>query len=77
MKRHAFLALLGIGMLTACRPAPEPSSGDGRLLILTSFLPLQSHTAAIAGDLVIVEQLLTKDAGPHDFQFSPAESVTL
>ncbi len=73
MKRHSFLTLLGGSILTACRPSPESPSRSGKLRILTSFLPLQSHTTAIARDLATVEQLLTKDAGPHDFQFTPAD----
>ena len=43
-----------------------------QLRIVTSFLPMQSHTAAVAGNGAIVEQLLDKDAGPHDFQLTPS-----
>jgi len=43
------------------------------LTIVTSFLPIQSHTAAIAGDKARVFQLLSQEAGPHDFQLKPAD----
>ncbi|MEM9399706.1 MAG: metal ABC transporter substrate-binding protein [Verrucomicrobiota bacterium] len=42
-----------------------------KLSVLTSFLPIQSHASAIAGDYATVEQLLDKEAGPHDFQLTP------
>jgi len=48
-----------------------PTNADRKLQIVTSFLPVQSHTAAIAGDRAKVVQLLGKDVGPHDFQLSP------
>jgi ABC-type Zn uptake system ZnuABC Zn-binding protein ZnuA len=73
MNRRAVLTIFSAALLPACRPSPDNSTRSGKLRILTSFLPLQSHAAAIAGDLAQVEQLLTKDAGPHDFQFTPAD----
>lgn len=48
-----------------------PPDADRKLRIVTSFLPVQSHTAAIAKDRAKVVQLLGKDVGPHDFQLSP------
>lgn len=44
-----------------------------KLTIVTSFLPIQSHTAAIAGDNASVSQLLSQETGPHDFQLKPAD----
>lgn len=41
--------------------------------MLTSFLPVQSHATAIAGERASVSQLLTADTGPHDFQLTPAD----
>ena len=73
MTRRFLLTLLGTALLAACGPLPDKSPASGKILVLTSFLPLQSHAAAIAGDLAEVGQLLTKDAGPHDFQFTPAD----
>lgn len=72
MKRRNFITTLAAASLAGCGKN-APTMADGKLRVLTSFLPLQSHTAAIVGDLASVEQLLTKDAGPHDFQFSPAD----
>ena len=72
MKRRNFITTLAAASLAGCSKS-APTAASGKLRVLTSFLPLQSHTAAIAGGLVSVEQLLTKDAGPHDFQFTPAD----
>jgi zinc transport system substrate-binding protein len=48
-------------------------AADRKLRIVTSFLPIQSHTMAIAGPHAEVVQLLGKDTGPHDFQLSPSD----
>jgi zinc/manganese transport system substrate-binding protein len=47
-------------------------AADRKLRIVTSFLPIQSHTLAIAGPHAEVVQLLGKDTGPHDFQLAPS-----
>ena len=70
--RTLLLAVVSF-LLISCGPEAKPPGRTGKLRVLTSFLPLQSHASAIAGDLAQVEQLLTKDAGPHDFQFTPAD----
>jgi ABC-type Zn uptake system ZnuABC Zn-binding protein ZnuA len=72
MRRRHFLATLGAATLAACKRSEPTASRTGPRAI-TSFLPLQSHAAAIAGDLIHVRQLLSRDAGPHDFQFSPED----
>jgi zinc/manganese transport system substrate-binding protein len=61
------VAIATLGAAFAQSPSPE------KLQVVTSFLPVQSHTLAIAGDLVNVKQLLAKDTGPHDFQLTPAD----
>jgi zinc/manganese transport system substrate-binding protein len=63
----ALVAIATLGAAFAQSPSPE------KLQVVTSFLPVQSHTLAIAGDLVNVKQLLAKDTGPHDFQLTPAD----
>lgn len=74
MKRRNFLiCTLAAATITACKPPADKPPASGKLRVLTSFLPIQSHAAAIAGEFASVEQLLTRDAGPHDFQFSPAD----
>ena len=60
-------------LLTACDRADSRSDSDGKLRVLTSFLPVQAHTAAIAGDHAAVTQLLSADTGPHDFQPTPGD----
>jgi ABC-type Zn uptake system ZnuABC Zn-binding protein ZnuA len=67
----ALVAIATLGAVFAQSPSPE------KLKVVTSFLPIQSHTLAIAGDKADVKQLLGKDTGPHDFQLSPADVKTL
>jgi zinc transport system substrate-binding protein len=72
MKKNITSSLLAFATLAvamAQSPAPEAE----KLNIVTSFLPVQSHTLAIAGDHANVKQLLAKDTGPHDFQLTPAD----
>ncbi len=61
-----FLPALAVPALHAQDSEPK------KLRVVTSFLPIQSHATAIAGGKAQVEQLLEKDAGPHDFQLTPA-----
>jgi zinc/manganese transport system substrate-binding protein len=63
----ALVAIATLGAVFAQPPSPE------KLKVVTSFLPIQSHTLAIAGDKADVKQLLGKDTGPHDFQLTPAD----
>ena len=63
----ALVAIATLGAAFAQSPSPE------KLQVVTSFLPIQSHTLAIAGDKADVKQLLGKDTGPHDFQLTPAD----
>jgi zinc/manganese transport system substrate-binding protein len=68
----AFLLALALGTLPSV-VGQSSASPVKRLNIVTSFLPVQSHTLAIAGDHANVKQLLAKDTGPHDFQLTPAD----
>ena len=72
MKKTITSSLLAFGTLVVSM-AQSPAPKAEKLNIVTSFLPVQSHTLAIAGDLVNVKQLLAKDTGPHDFQLTPAD----
>ncbi|HEY0455735.1 MAG TPA: metal ABC transporter substrate-binding protein, partial [Verrucomicrobiae bacterium] len=58
------LLLLAAAMSEA---APQPSS---RLHVLTSFLPLYCAASNIAGDHAEVENFLSGQASPHDYQLS-------
>jgi len=63
--RHLCAALL---LLPQAGPAAE-----SKLRVLTSFLPMQAHAQAVAGTAAQVEQLLSKDAGPHDYQLTAGD----
>ena len=66
-----FVGLLGCTPPVDDRAESAASDLPPLLRIVTSFLPIQSHTAAVAGSGAIVEQLLDKESGPHDFQLTP------
>lgn len=72
MKKTITTSLLAFATL-AVAMAQSPAPKAEKLNIVTSFLPIQSHTLAIAGDHANVKQLLAKDTGPHDFQLTPAD----
>ena len=72
MKKTITSSLLAFATL-AVAMAQSPTPKAEKLNIVTSFLPVQSHTLAIAGDHANVKQLLAKDTGPHDFQLTPAD----
>ncbi|MBL9128538.1 MAG: zinc ABC transporter substrate-binding protein [Verrucomicrobiales bacterium] len=59
-------------LLLAFAPAPLASAAS-KPLFLTSFLPVHSVTAAIAGDAAEVRNWLPQGVDPHDFQFSPRD----
>ena len=72
MKKTITSSLVAFATL-AVAMAQSPAPKAEKLNIVTSFLPVQSHTLAIAGDHANVKQLLAKDTGPHDFQLTPAD----
>lgn len=57
----------------ACFALTAQAAEERKLKVLTSFLPVYSFTANLAGDLARVENMLPPGATPHDFQLSPAD----
>lgn len=75
-----FLVLLFvtlIGVVFWKRVATPLPADSGKLQVVTSFLPLYSLTAQIAGDDAEVKNLLPNGVGPHDYSFTPADIETL
>lgn len=73
-RTHCWRWLLTMVLATgvaSCGREVTPPVRKGRLQVLTSFLPVQSHTVAIAGEFAEVTQLLSAETGPHDFQLTP------
>lgn len=66
-----FLALT----LFACKQTAPPKAGnDNRLKVVTTIAPLYSFTKNIAGDAVILENLLPSGVGPHEYSLSPDDA---
>jgi len=70
---HLLTALLTALAVSTAALAQTTTDTTRPLRIVTSFLPIQSHTLAIAGQNAEVVQLLGKDTGPHEFQLSPSD----
>ncbi|MBI4280836.1 zinc ABC transporter substrate-binding protein [Candidatus Uhrbacteria bacterium] len=68
--------LLGAGILFSFYGRQEsPASDQGKLKVLTTFLPLYVFTKNVAGDIARVENLLPQGVGPHDYAFSPSDVI--
>jgi zinc/manganese transport system substrate-binding protein len=50
------------------------SAAEPHLHIVTSFSPLWSWTANVAGDLAVVDNLLPPRSEPHDYAFTPGDA---
>jgi zinc transport system substrate-binding protein len=75
MKRRLFLCLPAIVLFAACKPDDLSNKNDesGKLRVLATFLPVHAHAASIAGDLAIVESIVSGDVGAHGFSPRPAD----
>lgn len=54
-----------------------PTASTGKLLVVTTFLPMTEFTKAVAGDRAQVTQLLPTTVGPHDYQAKPEDARLL
>jgi ABC-type Zn uptake system ZnuABC Zn-binding protein ZnuA len=63
-------------MMTACL-AGATAAGARPLKVLTSFTPLYSLAANVAGDAATVENLLPANIDPHDYQLGPRDLAKL
>src|SRR6266851_3770470 len=59
------------GLAWGCSLVAAPPAAEGhKLKVLTTFLPVYCFTANVAGNLAEVENLLSANIEPHDYQFS-------
>ena len=68
--------LLALLPLTACG-ADADVAGDGELRVVTTVAPITSITAAVAGDLAVIEGLVPEGTTSHTFQPPPSASALL
>lgn len=67
--------LIIVFSLFACKQATPPKAeNDSRLRVVTTIAPLYSFTKNIAGDSVILENLLPSGVGPHEYSLSPEDA---
>ena len=67
------MGLLALSLFACEQSAPPKSENDGRLKVVTTIAPLYSFTKNIAGDSVILENLLPSGVGPHEYSLSPED----
>lgn len=67
------VAVVGVGFLFVERMVRPQGADDGRVQVLTTFVPLFSAAAQVAGSDARVENLLATGVGPHDYAFTPAD----
>lgn len=56
--------------LGACSNSPESAK---QFKVLTTFMPINLFTKAVAGNCAEVQALMPANSGPHDFQAKPAD----
>ena len=67
-------------LLAGCSPersAQGPGTGQPRLTVLTTFVPITLFTRAVAGACAEVRALIPPQIGPHDFQARPSDLAAL
>jgi len=74
-KLFVFGMVLLVLSLFACKQAPpQKAENDSRFRVVTTIAPLYSFTKNIAGDNVLLENLLPSGVGPHEYSLSPADA---
>lgn len=68
------LALVLIVVPAPLKPALSPAA-DGQLKVLSTFAPIYSFAANVAGSAARVENLLPFGVGPHSYAFKPADAA--
>ena len=66
--------LLALGLSACEQSGPVTGKTDNRLKVVTTIAPLYSFTKNIAGDSVVLENLLPSGVGPHEYSLSPVDA---
>jgi zinc transport system substrate-binding protein len=73
----AWLLLLLIPFVTACRKGEGPAHGAKKLQVVTTLFPLYDFARVVGGDRVEVRLLLPPGVEPHNFEPRPEDVVRL
>lgn len=81
IRKSAVIGIVIVALsFSACKQAPlgdkrpPKAKNDSRLKVLTTIAPLYSFTKSIAGDFIILENLLPSGVGPHGYSLSPEDA---
>ena len=67
----SLLSVLCLSFLSGC--GPSPSSGDKKIGVIVSILPLQEFVEKVGGDKVQVSVMVPPGADPHSFEPKPRQ----
>jgi len=73
MKRHHFLGILCVALVSCDPSSKKPKSGPKR--VLTTFTIIQDMAQRVAGTAVIVESITKPGAEIHDYEPTPLDLV--
>jgi zinc transport system substrate-binding protein len=73
VSRSAFVTWLALLIGTGCGSGTEPE----HLKAVTTSVPVYCFTVNVAGNFATVENLLSGNVSPHDYQFSPQDARKL
>ncbi|MFM7470952.1 MAG: metal ABC transporter solute-binding protein, Zn/Mn family [Nodosilinea sp.] len=71
------LVVMAIVPNAGCTTHPSTPTATGRLVVVTTFVPITNFTQAVAGNRAEVTQLLPDNVGPHDYQARPEDAGKL
>ena len=63
--------------LVSCGSLTTPPEGSKKIFIMTSFLPITLFARAVAGECGDVKALIPTNIGPHDFQSTPKDILSI
>jgi zinc transport system substrate-binding protein len=64
-------------LLVSCGSLTTPPEGSKKISIMTSFLPITLFARAVAGECGDVKALIPTNIGPHDFQSTPKDILSI
>lgn len=74
----AALTLAAVTLIVSCQKSgPDARPLNRKPLVLTTFFPLYDFARNVAGDHMLVENLLPAGVGPHEFSFTPKDRKRL
>ena len=68
------VVIFSLSLFACTQSGPVTGKTDNRLKVVTTIAPLYSFTKNIAGDSVVLENLLPSGVSPHEYSLSPEDA---